>query len=209
LADIFVSYSRLDHDRVKPIVDRLESLGYSVWWDKHLRTDEAFADEVEGELDRAKAALAVWSANAINSTWVCAEAARALDAGKCAHVRIDNVDLPQLFNGVDAADMSGGKSVWGPLEDRLARIVRNAAPPAGQTPRLGALATPAATGAPKLTAVALAAALAAFVGALSAAYDGVLSPDQLQLAATGVLAVGGLCAALSAYRLIAVTRAGG
>lgn len=207
MADIFVSYSRLDHDRVKAIVDRLESLGYSVSWDRQLRAD-AFADEIETQIDRAKAVLAVWSDNAVNSTWVYAEAARAADAGKLAQVRLDEIDCPPPFNAIEAADMSGGRSAWGPLEDALSRIIRGGASPAS-LPRLGLLATPAAAGGAKLVTFATGAALAAYASATAAAYNAVMSTSQLQVAAMGVLGVGAACAALSGYRLFAVTRAGG
>src|SRR5262245_43969143 len=94
LADIFVSYSRLDHERVKPIVDRLESLGYSVWCEPRESAAAAAVQEVEAQLDQAKAVLTLWSANARNSSWVHAEAARAFDAGKLAQARLDAVELP-------------------------------------------------------------------------------------------------------------------
>jgi hypothetical protein len=207
LADIFVSYSRLDQERVKPIVDRLGSLGYSVWSDPRVR--ESAVEEVEKELDAAKVVLTLWSDNARNSSWVYAESARALDAGKLAQARIDAIELPLPFNAAPTADLSGSRSEWGPLEDTIARIARNAAPPLEAVPQLGLLATPAVTGMPKLIAFATGATLLAFSGAMSAAANGVMTPDQLQLALTGMLGVGVICAGLSAYRLVAVSRAGG
>ena len=207
LADIFVSYSRLDHHRVKPIAERLASLGYSVWWE--VRDENASADKVESALEGARVVLAVWSVNALNSSWVCAESARALDAGKLAQMRIDDVDPPFPFNAAACADLNGTRSEWGPLEDTLTRIARKTAPQRADIPALGAMVTPAVTGTPKLITFAIGAALAAFAGAEPAAYSGVMSPDQLQLALTGVLGVGAICAVLSAYRLLAVRRAGG
>jgi hypothetical protein len=76
-------------------------------------------------------------------------------------------------------------------------------------PQAGALSTPPQTGTPKLLTVAATAALVAYAGAVSAAFNGVMSPDQLQAAMFGVLGVGGVCAALTALRLRAVRRAGG
>lgn len=207
MAHIFVSYSRLDHDRVKPIAERLGSLGYGVWW--QARDENASADEVESALESARAVLTVWSDNALNSSWVTAESARALDSGKLAQMRIDDVDPPFPFNAAPCADLSGTRSEWGPLEDTLTRIARGAAPPQADIPALGAMASPAVTGTPKLITFAIGAAFAAFAGAAPAAYSGVMSPDQFQLALTGVLGVGAICAVLSAYRLIAVRRAGG
>jgi len=210
LADIFVSYSRLDHDRVKPIVDRLSSLGYSVWWDKHLRAGEVFAEEIERQLDSARAVLTAWSDNARNSTWVCAESARGLDKQKFVQIRLDNAELPLPFNALPAADMRT-TGEWGPLEDTLTRIVRDGAQPQPLTklPSLGPLPTPTSAGAPKLVSIAMGATLAAYAGAVTAAYNGVMPSGQLQLALAGMIAVSAVCAALSAYRLVAVSRAGG
>jgi len=209
LADIFVSYSRLDRERVKPIVDRLISQGYSVWWSDHA-PGQAFIDQAQAELDQAKAVLAIWSVDARNSVWVSATAAHAWDHNKLAQARIDTVDIPPPFNALPIADLRGAGE-WGPLGDALARIVRDGVQPAPsqQDQSLGALAAPEAAGAPKIVTIAIGTALAAFTGAVSAAINGVMSSGQLQIALTGIVVVGGICAAISAHRLFIVRRAGG
>ena len=211
MADVFISYSRLDHDRVKPIADRLGSLGYTIWWDRHLRAGQVFVDEIERQLETARAVLTAWSHNARNSTWVYAEASRGLDRDKFLQVRLDQAPLPLPFDALQAADMSGERGDWGPLEDALAQLVRQggAAATALQKPSLGMMATPAAAGTPKLLSAATGAVLAAYAGALSATYNGVMSPDQLQIALTGMIGVAGASAVLTAHRLFAVSRAGG
>ncbi|MBC7768661.1 MAG: toll/interleukin-1 receptor domain-containing protein [Phycisphaerales bacterium] len=209
MADIFVSYSRLDQERVKPIVDRLISLGYSVWWPEHAPSQK-FIDQTQGELDQAKAVLTVWSVDARNSTWVAATAAHAWDQGKLAQVRIDGVDIPAPFGALPVADMRGSGE-WGPLGDALERIARDGAgpQPANGEPSIGALAAPAAAGAPKVVTIAIGTTLAAFMGAVTATINGAMTSGQLQLALTGMLGVGAVCAAISAHRLYAIRRAGG
>lgn len=209
VADIFVSYSRLDQERVQPIVERLQSLGYSVWCDPHLRQDQAFADEVQAELDSAKAVLTVWSWNARNSTWVGAASAAALDAHKLLQVRLDGADLPAPFDALPVADMRGRE--WGTLEHAIASVVREGAHPhAAELPGAQrAVATPSSAGAPTLVAIALGATLLAFAGALSATINGAMTSGQLQFALTGMLGVGAICTALSAYRVRIVARSGG
>lgn len=211
MADVFISYSRLDHDRVQPIADRLGSLGYSIWWDRHLRAGQVFVDEIERQLDSARAVLTAWSTNARNSTWVYAESARGLDNNKFLQLRLDDVQLPLPFDALQVADMSGGRSEWGPLEDSLARTVREGRPPepARRVRNPGPLSTPAPAGAPKLITTATTATLVAYAGAVSATYNGVMTPDQLQVALLGMMGVGGVSAALTANRLLAVRRAGG
>jgi len=211
LADVFISYSRLDHDRVQPIADRLSSLGYSIWWDKHLRAGQTFVDEIERQLDSARAVLTAWSHNSRNSTWVYAESSRGLDRNKFLQLRLDSVRLPLPFDALQSADMSSGRAEWGPLEAALAKLVRQGVAPEPER-RLaspGPLATPPPAGPAKLLTAATTATLAVYAGAVSATYNGVMTPDQLQLALLGMIGVGGVCATISAYRLVTVSRAGG
>jgi TIR domain len=207
LADIFVSWSRLDEEGVKPIVDRLSSLGYSLCWERR----PGGGAEAERELEAARAVLAVWSHNARNSTWVYAEASHALEHNKFLQLRLDHAALPAPFAAMPAADMSGEREEWGLIEDALARLIRKGEAPAPPepAPRPGLLATPNTVGAPKLLAVATVATLFAYAGAVSAAVNGLMSPDQLQIALTGVIGVAGASAALVAHRLVTVARAGG
>jgi hypothetical protein len=141
---------------------------------------------------------------------VYAESSRGLDAGKFLQLRLDDVQPPLPFNALEVADMSAGRMQWAPLEDALARTVRGGSPgPQRTPPSLGPLATPAVAGAPKLLSLATGTALAAYAAAVSAAYNGVMAPEQLQMALIGVLGVGGVSALVSAQRLAAISRAGG
>jgi hypothetical protein len=42
MADIFLSYSSKDKDRVRPLVLALEREGWSVWWDRKTPAGETF-----------------------------------------------------------------------------------------------------------------------------------------------------------------------
>lgn len=203
MADVFLSSSALDADRVKPIAERLQSLGYVV-----CRRDVE-SDAAADELDVARAVLVIWSRNAANSPRVQSEAAFAFDHEKLMQLRLDESAAPYPFDALGVADMSPGKSEWGPLEAGLQRLVRDGkAPECEAAPNLGLLATPSATGAPKLLLLALAAILAAYAGAVMAALNHAMPVAQLQLALIGVIFVAGACAALSAHRFILVRRAG-
>jgi hypothetical protein len=204
VADIFIACSRLDLDRVKPISDRLSSLGYSVWCDSGAAL--AHPDEIERELDAAKAVLAVWSANAANTVSAIAQASDALDAGKLLQLRIDAAPPPP-FDAIATADVSGGE--WGVLEDALKRLVRNGEAPSHETRAPGLLAHTPAAGAPLLLTIALVAVLAAFAGAVTATFNDVMSVAQLQIALIGMLGVAGACAALIVHRYTTLTRAEG
>lgn len=211
MADVFISASPLDLERVQPVADRLSSLGYSVWWSKHPRVGRAAADEIERELESAQAVLTIWSNNARNAPWVYAQASRALDARKLVQMKIDAMQAPAPFDALPVADMTSERAEWGPLEHALAEIARErkAAEPECASARIGLMASPPASGAPKLSMIATATALIAFAGALAATRDGAMTPEQLQVALVGMLGVGGACAALTAFRLFSISRAGG
>lgn len=211
MADVFISCSPLDQERVRPIADRLSSLGYSVWQSKLARVGRAAAEEIDREVEAAQAVLTIWSGNAVNSTWVYAQSSRGLDAKKLVQMKIDAVAAPPPFDALPVADMTSDRAEWGPLEHTLAGVVRErkATEPERAPARAGAFATPPASGAPKLSMFATAAALIAFTGALTATQAGVMTPEQLQIALVGMIGVGAACAALAAYRLFAISRNGG
>ncbi|MGE0597266.1 MAG: toll/interleukin-1 receptor domain-containing protein [Hyphomonadaceae bacterium] len=211
MADVFISYSRLDHDRVRPIADRLTSMGLSIWWDRNLRAGQVFVDEIERQLDAARVVLTAWSLNARNSTWVYAESARGLDAQKLVQARLDNAQLPLPFDALQACDLRAPRPDWDRLQNALSQVARGGAPPepVRRVPQLGPLATPAAAGSPKLLSSATTATLVAYAGALGAADQGVMSPEELQLALTGMMGVAGASSVLTAQRLLSIARAGG
>lgn len=207
LADVFIACSERDHERVKPIAERLGSLGYSTWWDKHANGRQAAFGEQERELEAAKCVLVVWSHTSRNGSDVVAQASHAVDTNKLLQVRTDT-NPPPPFDAYPIADLSSEQ--WGVLEAALAKLVRDGvAPQPLRAPQgVGPLATASAAGAPKLVTLALGATMFAYAGAVSATSLGVMSPEQLQVALTGMIGVGGVCGALSAHRLLTIERAG-
>lgn len=207
LADVFISYSRLDRERVQPIAERLSSLGYSVWWDG--QGGQARVDEIERQFAEAPVVVTVWSDNARNSSWVLAQSARALDEEKLLQMRLDDIRLPAPFETLKVAELHGGRSEWGMLEAALAGLVRDGRPLDPIDHRSLQGAQPNLVAAPRVLLAAATIALMAFSGALTAAYNGVMRTDQLQLAMLGVLVVGALGALVAAQRLFSIRRAGG
>lgn len=105
MADIFVSYSRQDLERVAPLVAALESEGWSVWWDSEITAGEEFDTLISRELDSASAVIVVWTENSVESRWVKGEARDAADRGILAPVRFGNARLPIDFRAVHTTDM--------------------------------------------------------------------------------------------------------
>ena len=61
MADIFVSYASDDRDRVRPLIERLESQGWTIWWDRDLVVGPSFDEKIEEAIDAASVVVVVWS----------------------------------------------------------------------------------------------------------------------------------------------------
>jgi adenylate cyclase len=118
LADIFVSYSRLDKQRVAPLVAALESEGWSIWWDPEIAPGEEFDSLISRELESARALIVVWTSRSVDSRWVRGEARDAADRGVLVPVRFENTKLPIDFRAVHTTDMDD----W--QEDRQGAVFR-------------------------------------------------------------------------------------
>lgn len=49
MADVFLSYASTDVEPTKCVAQILETAGYSVWWDRHLRSGERFQQSIQRE----------------------------------------------------------------------------------------------------------------------------------------------------------------
>ena len=84
MADIFVSYSREDRKRVAPLIELLESLGLSVWWDREIKPGDDFEGNIDKAILDARCVVVVWSKHSVKSRWVRNEALEGLDRGRDA-----------------------------------------------------------------------------------------------------------------------------
>lgn len=106
MADVFVSYSSEDLDRVQPLVNQLEALGYSVWWDNHLRGGSVYSQEIEAALKASKTVVVVWTEASSKSRWVADEADVALQMHKIIPIKLDNISPPIGFRQIQTIDLS-------------------------------------------------------------------------------------------------------
>ena len=125
MADVFVSYSRADRERVGTVSRCLEEGGRSLWWDKQLASGEDYSQVIERELDAARCVVVAWSGTARESLWVRAEANAALDQGKLVQINLDRARLPLPFTMLHFLDFSswGGsreQAPWPHLEQEVA-----------------------------------------------------------------------------------------
>jgi hypothetical protein len=105
MVDEFISYSRSDQQMVAMLAHAVEAAGYKVWWDAELPPHQSYGDVITDKIANAKAAIVVWSASAVKSEWVRAEADMARNQRKLIQTALDNVTPPLPFNQIQYAEM--------------------------------------------------------------------------------------------------------
>ncbi len=113
MADIFLSYAREDLDRVSVLAGALQTLGWSVWWDRTIRPGRSWDQVLEGELDSARCIVVAWSKSSVGSDWVRSEAEEGTRRQILIPVLIDEVRVPLAFRRIQGADLTG----WNGHED--------------------------------------------------------------------------------------------
>jgi hypothetical protein len=98
MVDVFISYSRSDQAMVAMLAHAVEAAGYQVWWDAELPPHQSYGDVITDKIAGAKAAIVVWSASAVKSEWVRAEADMARNQRKLIQTALDDVTPPLPFN---------------------------------------------------------------------------------------------------------------
>ena len=102
MADVFISYTRSDRERVREIADAIERAGFSVWWDPTLLPGDDYRDVIERELNACACAIVCWSETSVKSRWVRDEAEEALAQEKLVPINLDGSRPPLGFRGVQA-----------------------------------------------------------------------------------------------------------
>jgi adenylate cyclase len=105
MADVFVSYARTDRARVAPLVAAIVAKGWTVWWDPEITPGQEFDDQIDAEIDAAKAVMVVWTPTSVASRWVRGEAREAADRGILVPVRFDNARLPMDVRAIHTTDV--------------------------------------------------------------------------------------------------------
>ena len=105
MSDIFISYSSQDRGRIQPIVQALESKGWSVWWDREIPIGRTFDEVIEEAIDEAKCVVVIWTEASVSSKWVRTEAGEGEERGILIPVLFDDVKVPLAFRRIEMAQL--------------------------------------------------------------------------------------------------------
>jgi hypothetical protein len=124
MADIFLSYASKDRERARPLANALQSLGWSVWWDRKIPAGRTFAGVIEAAITESRRVIVLWSHESVKSQWVREEAEEGRKRGKLIPVIIDKVEPPMGFRAIQAADLVGwdGASTTAGFEQLVADL---------------------------------------------------------------------------------------
>ena len=105
MADIFLSYAKEDREIARKIGKRLESIGWSVWWDREIPAGKNWRATLEEALTDMRCMVVLWSRHSIRSDWVKEEAEEGRSQGKLVPIFIESVRPPVGFRAIQAADL--------------------------------------------------------------------------------------------------------
>ncbi len=107
MADIFLSYSSQDRERIAPLIQSLEQQGWSVWWDRRIPPGKTYDQVIEQALDEARCVVVVWSQSSVQSEWVKVEADEGMNRRILVPVLIEEARIPLAFRRIQAARLVG------------------------------------------------------------------------------------------------------
>ena len=132
MADVFLSYARVDRELAERVKAGLEAAGLSVFFDvEGLDGGDVFPDVLDREVKGAGAVISLWSPHSLSRPWVKQECSIGLKR-KCliplAIAPLGDLDVPVAFEGVQQIDFTGfhgrtDTAEWQRLMRSLARTL--------------------------------------------------------------------------------------
>jgi hypothetical protein len=121
MADIFISYANEDKETAARLAGFLESVGWSVWWDRRIPAGRSWRSVLQEALKDMRCMIALWSRDSVESPWVAEEAEEARKLGKTlVPILIQRVEPPIGFRTIQAADLVN----WdGSVDDPAAKML--------------------------------------------------------------------------------------
>jgi hypothetical protein len=106
MPDIWLSYVRTDRKRVALIAQALEREGFSVAWDREIKANEPWEEEIDLRLEESPCHCVCWSKASAASDSIVAEASYGQQAGKLVPVTLQACDPPEPFNEIPSWDLT-------------------------------------------------------------------------------------------------------
>jgi hypothetical protein len=107
MGQIFISYSNKNRAIIEKLATILQGNGWTVWYDHRVEAGESFDRAIEAALDAAECVLVLWTNDSVNSRWVRAEAAEALDRNILIPIKLQEVKPPLQFRHIQHIDLVG------------------------------------------------------------------------------------------------------
>ncbi len=122
---VFLSYSRTDLERARPVIALLEAAGFDLWWDGRLEGGENYLATTEDRLESADCVMVLWSQTSVASHWVRDEAQRGRERGCLVPLSLDGTMAPLGFRQFQLLDISAWQGDPGDaLAGRILAAVR-------------------------------------------------------------------------------------
>jgi len=197
MADVFISFSSKDAERVARIHASLLERGFDVWWMHNLLPGDSPIKAVSRELTTAKKVVLAWSRYAEESPYVEGEIMHAFGERKLLPVRIEKWSWPAFLSSVQYVDMTSideEPEAWRQIETRLHQQVRMDSPHS-PTPLI---AVPRSAGPVRALAAMMIILVLVLIATLAAGYQAIRADDLqlLQLIRYGVLVLPAISGAL-------------
>lgn len=108
MSDVFISYAREDRALAEGLAADLRSRGYRIWWDAELVASDDFYDIILEALNKAQAAIVIWTKVSVRSRFVRDEARFALHLEKLVAVKepsLSTLEIPFGFQSQHTDDV--------------------------------------------------------------------------------------------------------
>lgn len=98
MADVFIIYASEERILAARLAAELDRNGYSLWWDVALLPPGSdYRGDIDNELNRARAAIVIWTPNSVRSHGVLRQADMAHRRGNLISTRVEELaprDIP-------------------------------------------------------------------------------------------------------------------
>lgn len=121
MTDIFISYCMQDAEPARYLTTELDALGYTVWAVPAIAPSSGVNAEASRGVGAAKAVIAIWSLDSINSEVVLAAARSALSGCKLIGVSLfgfDAQNVPAEFKNQTVGSIADRAAIFAVLEKR-------------------------------------------------------------------------------------------